>query len=125
MFFDVKRAVSEVLRGVSDTAIPAIPAIRPVLDSGNSGDSSPLPTGNVSRAPPETAPKVYSKHGYSLSGDPLSWTGRSVSSEEWQSLSDWDRDGPDGRYFCGKCRQWVAPDDACYGERPCDRMDEA
>lgn len=46
------------------------------------------------------------KHGRSLTGRPRTWTGKIVSIEEWRSLSDWERDGPNGRIWCGQCQDW-------------------
>lgn len=47
---------------------------------------------------------------FSITGRPLTWTGRIVTMDEWRRLSDWDRHGPDGRLFCGICREWVPPE---------------
>lgn len=47
------------------------------------------------------------QHGRSVTGSPLTWTGRVVSLDEWRKLSAWDRHGPDGRMFCGACQAWV------------------
>lgn len=41
--------------------------------------------------------------------DQRTWTGRVVSLVEWQRLSDWERNGPNGRHWCGLCREWHAP----------------
>jgi hypothetical protein len=49
------------------------------------------------------------RHGRSAGGNPRTWTGRIVSLDEWRSLSAWNRHGPDGRLFCGICRDWVQP----------------
>lgn len=48
-------------------------------------------------------------HGTSTGGRPRTWTGRVVSFTEWRKLSVWQRDGPDGRMFCGCCWQWLTP----------------
>lgn len=53
------------------------------------------------------------RHGRSGTGQPLTWTGRVVSLDEWRGLSVWDRHGPDGRTFCGICRAWVPPGGGC------------
>ena len=47
------------------------------------------------------------RHGASATGQPRTWTGRPVPPEEWRGLSEWERHGPDGRLFCGICKQWV------------------
>ncbi|WP_406721381.1 hypothetical protein RPE78_04875 [Thioclava litoralis] len=50
------------------------------------------------------------KHGKGVNGEPVTWTGRVVSFEEWGRLSAWDRHGPDGRQFNGITRQWEYPE---------------
>lgn len=42
----------------------------------------------------------------SVTGQPRTWTGRLVTPEEWEALPEWDRHGPNGRLWCGLCRQW-------------------
>ncbi|QBJ24014.1 hypothetical protein [Haematobacter massiliensis] len=58
------------------------------------------------------------RHGRSIAGNPVTWTGRIIRLDEWRQLSAWDRHGPDGRLFCGICRAWVAADSFphCHGE---------
>lgn len=53
------------------------------------------------------------RHGRSVTGQPLTWTGRVVSLDERRGLSAWGRHGPDGRMFCGLCRAWVLPGGGC------------
>lgn len=57
------------------------------------------------------------RHGRSVAGNPVTWTGRVVRLDDWRQLSAWDRHGPDGRHFCGICRAWVQPDSfpQCHG----------
>lgn len=50
-------------------------------------------------------------HGQGINGDPRTWTGRVVSLADWRRLSQWDRHGPDGRFFYGDTRQWEKPRD--------------
>lgn len=38
--------------------------------------------------------------------NPRTWTGRIVAVAEWKRLTDWERDGPNGRHWCGKCQAW-------------------
>ena len=56
-------------------------------------------------APPD---KSTFKHGQSLSGRPLTWTGKIVSLAEWRALSPWERNGPDGRIWCERRKRWHA-----------------
>ena len=53
-------------------------------------------------------PKTDMRHGFTANGDPKTWTGRIVAIDAWQGLTEWDRHGPNGRLYCGVCRQWVA-----------------
>lgn len=43
---------------------------------------------------------------FSLTGWPLTWTGRPVSPETWQSMTEWERFGPNGRNWNGITRRW-------------------
>lgn len=56
--------------------------------------------------PPQPHPDLF-RHGRSVAGHPLTWTGRVVSLDAWRHLSDWDRHGPDGRMWCGIRRNWI------------------
>lgn len=53
------------------------------------------------------------RHGRAFNGTPMTWTGRIVSLDEWRRLTIWDRHGPDGRVFCGICREWVEREGDC------------
>ncbi len=41
------------------------------------------------------------------------FTGKIVSLEEWRNLPEWEQRGPNGRLWCGICREWVAEDSPC------------
>lgn len=55
---------------------------------------------------PATAEPEAFPHGVSINGMPRTWTGRVVSLEEWQRLSDWDRHGSTGKVWNGLTRNW-------------------
>jgi hypothetical protein len=57
-------------------------------------------------AQPKAPPDAF-RHGVSVAGTPLTWTGRVVSLAEWRSLSEWQRHGPNGRLWCGIARDWI------------------
>lgn len=61
----------------------------------------------VAAPPAEKSNPDHSRHGVSVAGHPLTWTGRVVSLEEWRKLTAWDRHGPDGRTWCGLAKKWV------------------
>lgn len=63
----------------------------------------------VEKSENEEAGREDPPRAFSVTDRPLTWTGRVVSLDEWRKLSEWDRHGPDGRMFCGACREWVAP----------------
>ena len=75
----------------------------------------PLPQ-NPEIAPEEAKPAETPQpaleafpYGVGVTGDPRTWTGRLVSLDEWRRLSDWDRHGPDGRYFYSDTGRWEPP----------------
>lgn len=130
-WFDAYRALAEIERGdmpLSDP--PSAPRLSVVSEGGNPPEPAPEGAARLARlarlapAPdrnPETPPEVERpadpadpardtfKHGRSITGDPRTWTGRIVSLAEWRRLSDWDRDGPNGRHFYGDTRCWEPP----------------
>ncbi len=116
MLFDVQAALAEILSEATPPAISAISAIPPPPNSGNSRNSGPppaeiAPATVLPFAPKPSAPDASDpfRHGRSITGSPLTWTGRIVSLDEWRKLTAWERHGPDGRMFCGACRDWVLP----------------
>lgn len=115
MLFDVQAALSEIL---GDTpAIPAISAIPPSTNSRNSRNSS-QGSSNVDKAKvvgfaptsrtnsESRSEKDLFRHGRSVSGSPLTWTGRIVSLADWRQLSEWERDGSTGKLWNGITRRW-------------------
>ncbi len=48
-------------------------------------------------------------HGMGIIGDPATWSGRVVSLADWRKLNEWERHGPNGRWFYGDTRQWEKP----------------
>ena len=40
------------------------------------------------------------------------WTGRVVSLADWRNLTEWERHGPNGRYWCRITHQWEQPNRA-------------
>lgn len=131
MWFDARAALARIEGG----ACPAPEALdRP--NSQNSRDSQPpaVPSGNRTappapaefagfagfaapgRAEPEPSPDARPRaRGFpygtacDLGENPRTWTGRIVSMAEWKRLTDWERDGPNGRHWCGICQGWHLP----------------
>lgn len=50
-------------------------------------------------------------HGLSPGGRPLTWTGKVVSLDEWRSLNEWERHGPDGKRWNALTQAWEASND--------------
>jgi hypothetical protein len=48
-------------------------------------------------------------HGEAAGGRPRTWTGRVVSLNDWRTLTDWERHGPNGRHWNGITRRWEQP----------------
>lgn len=46
------------------------------------------------------------RHGRSVAGIPVTWTGKVVSLDEWRRLSEWERHGSTGKVWNGLTRQW-------------------
>lgn len=45
-------------------------------------------------------------------GARLTWTGRLASPEDWGRLTQWEKHGPFGQFWCGCCTAWVASETA-------------
>lgn len=60
------------------------------------------PTPNRSAFPHGFACNRFTDH-------PRTWSGRVVSLDQWDRLSEWERHGPAGRVWCGQCRCWHMP----------------
>lgn len=94
-------SVLSVLSGGSSTKVTA------TLDAAT--DESV--THYVPLSAPEPVRKMVDsdmfRHGRSVAGNPLTWTGRVVSLEEWRKLTEWQRHGPNGRLWCGIAQAWI------------------
>lgn len=72
-------------------------------------------TGEVYTKPNgEPCTRAEFPHGIGIGGLPRTWTGRVVGWRDWPVLSEWDKNGPDGRIWDGIAQAWVYPpsDDA-------------
>lgn len=126
MLFDVQSTLAEILSSpLATPATAATPAleIAPVSRVSQVSRSQPAELQNVHALPVSQKSRVSQsqqagnragdadqfRHGRSATGNPVTWTGRIVSLDEWKRLSAWERHGQDGRLFCGACREWVMP----------------
>ncbi|MGC3936373.1 hypothetical protein ACOTTU_01055 [Roseobacter sp. EG26] len=46
------------------------------------------------------------RHGVALGGRPKTWTGKIVSLDDWRTLTEWEKHGPNGRQWNGVTKQW-------------------
>lgn len=134
MLFDVQAALAEILGG--EAATPATPATNGAdvakvaavaaqqprqaneaevltLPAPAQPEPRPAPRLAVVPARPVHDPEAFPNGVCRCTGRPRTWTGKVVSLEDWRRLSDWEREGPAGRLFCGICRAWVAQDGGC------------
>lgn len=102
MWFDASTALSELGDGRENDAQPpatiATPATSPTRVAIVAGVATP---------PAQNAESDAFRHGVSVAGHPLAWTGRVVSLADWRRLSEWEKHGPDGRMWDGITRQWI------------------
>lgn len=75
--------------------------------------------------PQPSARGITFPHGVcDFTGRPRTWTGKVVVLDEWRRLSDWEREGPAGRLWCGLCCAWVAQGGSCKAQA-CWNQDDA
>lgn len=101
-------SVESVLSVGPKSDCPAIPEPQPAQP-----EPRPAPRLAVVPARPTHDPETFPNGVCRFTGRPRTWTGKVVSLEDWRRLSDWEREGPAGRLFCGICRAWVAQDGRC------------
>lgn len=112
MLFDVQAALAEILGDAH--------AVQPGPVSRTAKPAEAPPAKVLPFVPPQEPPEPSRqdgetfRHGPSPDGRPRTWTGRFVRLDQWHTLSEWDRHGPDGRLFCGICRAWVKSFPDCH-----------
>lgn len=123
MLFDVQSALAEIMG-----ATPATPAT-PATNGPNVASVAGVAAQRPEIQPPAkvlpfaaqpSAPAQKQDDGKSFphgvcdfTDRPRTWTGKVVALDEWRRLSDWERNGPAGRLWCGVCRVWVAKNGGC------------
>lgn len=140
MWFDVTAALAEIEGGAEpvpearppcdfcDTNPGTAPSVATVAGVATPSARAERPLAREPEAPTQPAPPSPSRqeratpsvpeagdmgrHGRSVTGAPLTWTGRLVQPEAWGRLTAWERHGPDGRLWCGCCHAWVARETA-------------
>ena len=80
-----------------------------VLSEGGRADPAPQNTAPPTRkSEPKPSTETF-RHGLSVTGQPLTWTGRIVSLADWRDLTALERDGPNGRHWNGITQCWEGP----------------
>ena len=114
MLFDAQAALADILKSQPPIATPATFATNspvPALVSQLSRVSQPVTpangcTGSFGTAAQPLPAGAY-RHGRDLQGNPKTWTGRAVTLEGWQGLTEWERHGSTGKLWCGLIQDWV------------------
>lgn len=101
MWFDASAALKQLGEGGGDDAPPPATLATPATPRARVAIVAKV-------APPEAQNQddEHSRHGLSVAGHPITWTGRVVSLSNWRKLGAWDRHGPDGRHWCGIAQDW-------------------
>ena len=87
-----------------------VPSVLSVLSEGlETRNARPPESSYASNAANDADPKAF-PNGTSIGGRPLTWTGRVVSLDDRRRLSDWGRDGPQGKHWSGANRTWETGD---------------
>ena len=74
------------------------------LQIAKSDNASAIPN-EETKTSPNPAATPY-RHGTTVGGRPKTWTGRIVTPEEWQALSEWEKYGSAGRMYNGQTQEW-------------------
>lgn len=117
VLFDVQAALAEILRDAPATTATTATKPRNVAEVADVAGGQ----GEISRAPPAVVPL------HDPSPPPgrmvrLDWSGEWVSRDRWETMSDLERHGSQGRLFCGKCWQYRDREIAlgCLDGQPCN-----
>ena len=81
-----------------------------VLSEGERTDPAPLVANVATPRPSAGGASDMWRHGASVAGKPLTWTGRIVSLDAWRDLTEWERHGPNGKPWCCITRRWIEPE---------------
>jgi hypothetical protein len=119
MWFDARAKLAEIAGhppATSATIATQAPAVRPVSRLSQLSQP-PQPEKAASRVaevanvatplPSAEGETDMWRHGVSVAGNPLTWTGRIVSLNAWRDLTEWERHGPNGRHWCGIKQSWI------------------
>ncbi len=108
MWFDASAALAD-LRGGQETDVQPLATIATPATKAQRTAPNVAKVASVATPPVEKCKTDMFRHGVSLAGHPLTWTGRIVSLDDWRRLTAWEKHGPDGRHWCGIAREWKKP----------------
>ena len=110
MWFDARRALAEL--PPAGNAESEAPAGANRANRANPPPSGPTRLARLARLAPPGAEKAEAPEAAdqpkncSPFGRARTWTGRVVSLDEWRSLTEWDRFGPNGRMWNAITGKW-------------------
>ena len=109
MWFDAKAKLAEIAGHPPATS--AITATQPppvsLLSQAPTAEIQTFVAKVASVATPG-AP-ITEPEGERIGGGVTTWTGRVVSLADWRNLTDWERNGPNGRHWNGRTGEWEMP----------------
>jgi hypothetical protein len=85
--------------GVAETDQRPVLSVLSVLSEGVSADPVTQPCVAGFERPPASP----------SASEQRTWTGRIVSLADWRRMAEWERMGPNGRFWCGLCQSWHGP----------------
>lgn len=115
MAADKTDLTDKTLQDAHPTPPMEVKSVLSVLSAGGlalqaDGHTTVVPATVLQFTPPPAEPNRADgdpfRHGRSINGTPLTWTGRIVSLDEWRRLPEWERHGSTGRVWNGLTRQW-------------------
>jgi len=116
MWFDVQKALAEIERDDTPLSSPPLPAAQTPATRTRVAVVASVATGATHKRKTESParddmqPGETFRHGVSVTGLPLTWTGRIVLLDDWRRLTEWEKHGPNGRRWNGSTKQWEEPE---------------
>ena len=104
MWFDAQVELAKLAGGRENDAYP--PA---TLATTATNRARVAIVADVATAPAGYKKSEHARDGRSVTGQPLTWTGRVVSLADWRTLTEQERHGPNGRHWCGVTKHWLQP----------------
>ena len=112
MLFDARAALAEILKSQPPVATPANAATNKPhfaqMSQMSQLSQAVVPEIGHATSPSagNNAPRDTYRHGRDMNGNPKTWTGRPVTLDVWQGLTEWERHGSTGQVWNGITRTW-------------------